>query len=72
MKKETIFNLVGIILGIAIIIAGISIMKNPAETWSTSSVDSCRFGADFYTEQSATSKITPSGLLSFITEKGTE
>ena len=53
MKKETIFNLVGIILGIAIIIAGIFIIKNPAETWSTSSVDSYRFGADFYTEQYA-------------------
>ena len=36
MKKEKTFNLIGIILGIAIIIAGISIMKNPAETWSTS------------------------------------
>ena len=33
MKKEKILNLIGIVLGIAIIIAGISIMKNPAETW---------------------------------------
>ena len=56
MKKETIFNLVGIILGIAIIIAGISIMKNPAETWATHSVDSYRFGADFYTEQYAATR----------------
>lgn len=56
MKKEKMFNLIGIILGIAIIIAGISIMKNPAETWSTSSVDSCRFGADFYTEQYAATR----------------
>ncbi len=56
MKKEKILNLIGIVLGIAIIIAGISIMKNPAETWSTSSVDSCRFGADFYTEQYAATR----------------
>lgn len=56
MKKEKTFNLIGIILGIAIIIAGISIMKNPAETWSTSSVDSYRFGADFYTEQYAATR----------------
>lgn len=56
MKKEKMFNLIGIILGIAIIIAGISIMKNPAETWSTSSVDSYRFGADFYTEQYAATR----------------
>ena len=50
------FNLIGIILGIAIIIAGISIMKNPAETWATHSVDSYRFGADFYTEQYAATR----------------
>ena len=56
MKKEKTFNLIGIILGIAIIIAGISIMKNPADTWSTSSVDSYRFGADFYTEQYAATR----------------
>lgn len=56
MKKEKTFNLIGIVLGIAIIIAGISIMKNPAETWSTSSVDSYRFGADFYTEQYAATR----------------
>ena len=49
MKKEKILNLIGIVLGIAIIIAGISIMKNPAETWSTSSVD-------FYTEQYAATR----------------
>lgn len=56
MKKEKMFNLIGIILGIAIIIAGISIMKNPAETWSTSSVNSYQFGADFYTEQYAATR----------------
>ena len=56
MKKEKTFNLIGIILGIAIIIAGISIMKNPVDTWSTSSVDSYRFGADFYTEQYAATR----------------
>lgn len=56
MKKEKIFSLLGILLGIAIIIAGISIMKNPAETWLTDSVDSYRFGADFYTEQYAATK----------------
>mgnify|MGYP007122620712 CR=1 FL=1 len=56
MKKEKMFNLIGIILGIAIIIAGISIMKNPAETWATHSVDSYRFGADFYTEQYAATR----------------
>lgn len=56
MKKERNFNLIGIILGIAIIIVGITIMKNPADTRSTFSVDSYRFGADFYTEQYAATR----------------
>ena len=53
MKKEKSYNLMGIIVGIIIIIAGILIMFTPADSYTTRSVKSYTFGADYYTEQYA-------------------
>ncbi len=53
MKRENIFNLIGIICGIAIIILGANIISTPADYSYTSSVASYTFGADYYTEQYA-------------------
>ena len=48
-KKTWTLNLIGCILGIVVIIAGIYFMASPADSYSTSSVKSASFGADFYT-----------------------
>ena len=53
MKRESIFNLIGIICGIAIIILGANIVSTPADYSYTRSVTSYTFGADYYTEQYA-------------------
>jgi len=56
MKKEETFNIMGVIVGIIIIVAGCYVILNPAETYSTSPLNSYTFGADFYTEQYAATK----------------
>jgi len=47
MKK--IWNLVGAIVGVIVIIMGIAFIFTPADTFSTESVKDASFGADFYT-----------------------
>lgn len=57
MKKEKAFNLIGLILGAAIILAGILIMANDSTYLSyTTRADSYTFGADYYTEQYAATR----------------
>ncbi len=48
MKKEKIFNLIGMIIGIAAIITGIVLIVAPP-VYSTDWVKDASFGADFYT-----------------------
>ena len=48
-SKTRTLNVIGCILGIVVIIAGIYFMVSPADSYSTSSVKSASFGADFYT-----------------------
>lgn len=50
MKKAKTWNLIGCILGVAVIVAGIYFAATPADSYSTSSVVGYTFGADFYTE----------------------
>lgn len=49
MKEEKTWNLIGCILGIVVIIAGIYFAASPADSYSTSSVRDASFGGDFYT-----------------------
>ena len=51
MKKESLWNLIGLILGLAIVIAGVIFAAAPADSYHTSSPKSAEFGADFYTYQ---------------------
>ncbi len=46
---KRIYSLIGILLGIAMIITGFIVRKNPPESYSTSTAESASFGADFYT-----------------------
>lgn len=59
MKKEKTFNLIGLILGIAIIIVGIYFLAAPAASYM---VSYCAFGADFYTEQYAATRAAANNL----------
>lgn len=50
-KRRNIWDLLGFIVGLAMILAGIVFLATPAETYSTRTPDSASFGADFYTYQ---------------------
>lgn len=50
MKKAKTWDVIGCILGVVVMIVGIYFAAAPAESYNTSSVRSCTFGADFYTE----------------------
>ena len=49
LKNKRTWDLIGVILGIVILIAGIAFMKSPPESYSTTSTDYATFGGDFYT-----------------------
>lgn len=52
LKKEKTWNLIGILLGLAILIVGIVFIKTPpAYSFYTDSVSDITFGGDYYTEQ---------------------
>ncbi|MBQ3049381.1 MAG: hypothetical protein IJC94_05445 [Oscillospiraceae bacterium] len=51
MTKGKGFNVVGVLLGIAVVIWGIVFMFTPADHYSTYSSKSASFGADYYTYQ---------------------
>ena len=57
MKKEKTINLIGMILGLAVIVLGIVLIFTPAKTYSANSVKSITFGADFYTEEYNATKV---------------
>lgn len=50
MKKINVWDVIGCILGVVVMILGIYFAATPAESYETSTVRSCAFGADFYTE----------------------
>lgn len=50
MKKK-MWDLFGIGIGIAAVIAGLVFLFTPADSFSTSSTRSAAFGVDFYTEE---------------------
>ncbi len=49
MKREKAWNLIGVAIGVIIIITGILFCATPADSFSTTSVDTASFGGDFYT-----------------------
>lgn len=49
MKAERTWNLIGLILGAAIVITGIIFAVSPAESYSTKTPGTAEFGGDFYT-----------------------
>lgn len=48
-RKEKTWNLIGMLVGLAILICGIVFAANPPESYSTDSADYASFGGDFYT-----------------------
>ena len=48
-RKEKTWNLIGMLVGLAIFICGIVFAANPPESYSTGSTDYASFGGDFYT-----------------------
>lgn len=59
MKKEKVFNVLGLIVGLMLIIVGILVAKNPVDDYfvhSVDSVDYAKFNADYYTEQYAATR----------------
>lgn len=50
-KAAKILNIVGIVLGIAMILIGIIFINNPPMSFNTISAKDASFGADFYTYQ---------------------
>ena len=59
MKKNPakIFNIIGIVIGIVIIIFGFNFIGSPAESYSTDRAESVKFGGDFYTYQYEATRI---------------
>ena len=51
MRRSNIYTIVGILIGVATIILGIVFCATPIKGYHTDSVNSARFGADYYTEQ---------------------
>ncbi len=51
IRSMKFWNLIGIIVGIAIIITGVVVMKNPPSSSSTQSSELVSFGGDYYTYQ---------------------
>lgn len=48
-SKKRIWNLIGMLVGLAILIRGIAFAANPPKSYSTDSADYATFGGDFYT-----------------------
>lgn len=51
LSSEKTWNLIGVILGLAVIVVGLVFMFTPAHSYSTNSTDYATFGADYYTYQ---------------------
>ena len=49
VKREKIFNIIGVVAGIILIILGIYFLDTPAEYYITNTPNAVEFGADFYT-----------------------
>lgn len=50
-KTGKIWNILGLILGFAVVVMGIVLIFTPAHSFSASSADYASFGADFYSYQ---------------------
>lgn len=51
LKKKRTWDLIGMVLGLVILIAGIVFAATPPQAYSTDSTDYASFGGDFYTYQ---------------------
>ena len=51
LRNKQIWNLMGLILGVLLIITGIVFATNPPDSHSTDTAEYASFGADFYTYQ---------------------
>ncbi len=51
MQKKRTWDLIGVLLGVVILIVGITFYATPPDSFSTSYASSAAFGADFYTYQ---------------------
>lgn len=51
LRNKQIWNLMGLILGVLLIITGIVFATNPPDSLSTDTAEYASFGADFYTYQ---------------------
>lgn len=51
MKKAKAWNYLGLVIGLLVIVIGITFIFTPADSYSTNSADDMAFGADFYTYQ---------------------
>ena len=60
--KRTIFNVLSLIVGIAMIIVGTNFNSDPASVCVTSSPSSYTFGADYYTEQYGATRIVANNI----------
>lgn len=49
LKKKKVWDLIGMILGLVILIAGIVFAATPPESYSTDTAEYASFGGDFYT-----------------------
>ena len=66
LKKEKTWNVLGLIVGIAIVIMGIVFISNPADSYSTNYADSVTFGADYYTYQYEVTEIVANNVASVV------
>ena len=60
--KRAIFNVLSLIVGIAMIIVGVNFNSNPASEGVTYSPSSYTFGADYYTEQYGATRIVANNI----------
>ncbi len=51
MNAKKGLNMLGVLIGIAVIVFGVLCIANPADSYSTNSSEYASFGADFYTYQ---------------------
>lgn len=49
LKKEKVWNLMGLVLGLVILIVGIVFAVTPPDSYSTTSTEYASFGGDYYT-----------------------
>lgn len=61
-KKEKTWNVIGLIVGIAIVIMGIVFISTPADSYRARYADSVSFGGDYYTYQYEVTEIAANNI----------